>query len=268
VSEIDRFLKEAAGLSGPALIRWAFSTFGADGVSFASSLGAEDQIITHMIAENAPELPVFTLDTGRLYQETYDLIEKTRERYHLDISVFFPDSGRVEEMVRSKGPNLFYESIENRKLCCHIRKVEPLGRALSGQKAWIVGLRQEQSVTRQDLSPIEWDDNNGLIRIAPLATWSNDEVWEYIRKHDVPYHSLHEQGFPSIGCAPCTRAISAGEDVRAGRWWWEHPDHKECGLHAGDGTPAVSARTPGSDGDSTAHESQPAPFGIGRIRTD
>ena len=258
MSEIDRYRHETAGLSGPALITWAWSTFGSTGVSFASSLGSEDQVITHMIAEYAPQLPVFTLDTGRLYQETYDLLEKTRDRYHLDISIFFPDSGRVEEMVRSRGPNLFYESIENRKLCCHIRKVEPLGRALSGLSAWIVGLRQEQSVTRHDLNPIQWDEANGLVKIAPLADWSETQVWEFIHKHDVPYHPLHDRGFRSIGCAPCTRAVKPGEDARAGRWWWEQPEHKECGLHAGE--------SPGIEGGAKTATSRPSPFGIGKIQ--
>lgn len=258
MSEIDRYRQETTGLSAPAMITWALSTFGADGVSFASSLGAEDQVITHLIAEHAPRIPIFTLDTGRLYQETYDLLATTRERYHLDISVFFPEAKRVEEMVRARGPNLFYESIENRKLCCHVRKVEPLGRALSGLRAWIVGLRQEQAVTRQDLKPVAWDEANGLIKISPLAEWTELEVWDFIRKHEIPYHAFHDQGFPSIGCAPCTRAIRPGEDARAGRWWWEQPEHKECGIHAGES--AAGTVDPAT--------TSPTPFGIREIETN
>ena len=231
MSEIDRYRQETKGLSASAMITWALSTFEPDGVSFASSLGAEDQVITHLIAEHAREIPIFTLDTGRLYQESYDLLERTRKRYHLEISVFFPEAKRVEEMVRARGPNLFYESVENRKLCCQIRKVEPLGRALSSLRAWIVGLRREQAVTRQDLKAVEWDEANGLVKISPLAEWTETELWNFIHEHDIPRHALHDQGFPSIGCAPCTRAVEPGEEARAGRWWWEQPEHKECGLH-------------------------------------
>ncbi len=259
MSEIDRYRLETAGLSASAMTRWALSTFGPDGVSFASSLGAEDQVITHLIARHAPQIPVFTLDTGRLYQESHDLLGETRERYHLEISIFFPEAKRVEEMVRDHGPNLFYESVENRKLCCHIRKVEPLGRALSGLKAWIVGLRQEQSVTRQDLEPVDWDETNGLIKISPLAGWKESEVWDFIRKHDIPYHALHDQNFPSLGCAPCTRAVKPGEDARAGRWWWEQPEHKECGLHSG-----ARTRTKTADPANTSS----GPFGIRKVETN
>ena len=251
---IDGYRRETEQLSGPELLGWALATFGPHGVAFASSMGAEDQVITHMLADSAPHLRIFTLDTGRLYQETYELIEKTRARYTLDISLYFPDAGRVEEMVRTRGPNLFYESVENRKLCCRVRKVEPLGRALHGLSAWIVGLRRDQAVTRNDLNRIEWDEANGLVKSAPLAGWSESEVWEFIRKNEVPCHELHEQGFPSIGCAPCTRAIKPGEDTRAGRWWWEQPEHKECGLH--------------SAGEATASSPVPAPFGIGTLRND
>jgi len=251
--DIDRYRRETRNLRAPELIDWALSTFSAGGLTFASSLGAEDQVITDMIARHAPAIPLFTLDTGRLYQESYDLLAKTRDRYGPDISVFFPDAGQVERMVSEHGPNLFYDSVENRKLCCHVRKVEPLRRALAGKKAWIVGLRREQAVTRQALEPIQWDDANGLVKIAPLAAWSESEVWEYIREHDVPYHPLHDRGFRSIGCAPCTRAVRDGEDARAGRWWWEHPEHKECGLHSG------------NRGDTATGPGRPVPFGIRHI---
>ena len=200
-------------------------------ITFASSLGYEDQAITHIIATTKLNIPIFTLDTGRLFYETYDLIEKTESKYKIHINTFFPNSDSVQSMVTEKGINLFYYSIENRKLCCFNRKIEPLHRALVGNKAWICGLRREQSVTRQNVEIIEWDENNQLIKINPLLNWTEKELLDYIKTNNIPYNTLHDKGFPSIGCAPCTRAISEGEDVRAGRWWWESPDTKECGLH-------------------------------------
>ena len=201
-------------------------------IAFASSLGAEDQVLTHMIREIAPDTKIFTLDTGRMFQETYDLIDRTNARYKMKMEIYFPDYKQVENMVNDKGMNLFYESVENRKLCCHIRKIEPLHRALEGSDIWITGLRKEQSVTRNNNNLLELDENNhGRLKLNPLINWSEDEVWDFINKHKVPYNTLHDQGFPSIGCLPCTRAVQPGEDVRAGRWWWEMPEHKECGLH-------------------------------------
>ena len=167
-----------------------------------------------------------------LYQETYDLLAKTQKRYHnLRFKVYFPDAAAVEEMVQSKGINLFYESVENRKLCCGIRKVEPLKRALAQVDAWIVGLRKEQAVTRGDIQIFEWDAANGKVKVNPLADWTLQHVHDYIKEHKVDVNPLHAKGFISIGCAPCTRAVKPGEDIRAGRWWWENPDQKECGLH-------------------------------------
>ncbi len=198
---------------------------------FSSSLGAEDQVITHMLMQIDKKASIFTLDTGRMFPETYELIEKTEARYDFRIKVFFPDYQAVEQMVQSRGINLFYHSIENRKMCCHIRKIEPLKRALKGNEVWITGLRREQSPTRQDLQYAEWDSANRIIKVNPLLDWTEQQVWDYIRKHKIPYNSLHDKGFPSIGCQPCTRAVEPGEDVRAGRWWWENPDTKECGLH-------------------------------------
>lgn len=234
MNELSALQSEARGLSALELITWARGRFGPGGVVFASSMGAEDQVITHMISANAPDVPVFTLDTGRLFQQTHDLIEESRRRYGMPLGIYFPDYNRVEEMVRERGPNLFYESVENRKLCCHIRKVEPLERALAGRQAWITGLRQAQSVTRERLNPVEWDQANSLVKLAPLSSWTEDDVWDYIRENDVPYNKLHDQGYPSIGCAPCTRAVKPGEGTRSGRWWWENPAHKECGLHTDD----------------------------------
>lgn len=203
-----------------------------DKVKFASSMGAEDQVITHMLKLINSPMEIFTLDTGRMFPETYDLIEKTESRYKIRIRKFFPDAQQVEEMVNEKGINLFYNSIENRKQCCGVRKIEPLKRALNGLSAWITGLRKEQSTTRTDLKVAEWDENNQLVKFNPLHYWSENEIWSYIKVNNIPYNVLHDKGFPSIGCQPCTRAIEPGEDVRSGRWWWENPDTKECGLHA------------------------------------
>ena len=200
-------------------------------IMLATSLGYEDQVLTKMISTVDKEARVITLDTGRLFPETYDLIDRTRKKYGINIEVFFPDSEKVENMVKEKGINLFYDSIENRKLCCQIRKLDPLARAFNGMKGWITGLRKDQSVTRTDMQLVEWDDNNNMIKINPLINWSETDVIEYIDKHNIPYNPLHKKGFASIGCQPCTRAIEPGEDIRAGRWWWESPETKECGLH-------------------------------------
>jgi len=200
-------------------------------LAFSSSLGAEDQVITQMIAGIDPDVYMFTLDTGRLFPQTYDLLDITQQRYKVKIQVQFPDSKAVEDMVNNKGINLFYESIENRKLCCNIRKIQPLRRALEPVDFWISGLRREQSVTREDLSLVEWDDLNKKIKINPLIDWKSEDLWDYIKQFNIPYNPLHDQGYPSIGCLPCTRAVEPGEDIRAGRWWWENPEMKECGLH-------------------------------------
>lgn len=200
-------------------------------IVFASSLGVEDQVITYMISKIDSSASIITLDTGRMFPETYDLLHRTKSRYSLDIKSYFPNNQDVEKMVNSLGINLFYESIENRKLCCSVRKIQPLKRALQGSEAWITGLRRDQSVTRAGMNMVEWDESNSILKINPLWNWTESEVWEFVKKHDIPYNKLHDNGFPSIGCQPCTRAISAGEDLRAGRWWWELPESKECGLH-------------------------------------
>lgn len=202
-----------------------------DKIAFSTSMGPEDQVITHMISEIDPTANIFTLDTGRIFPETYDLMDRTSKKYKVNIRVYFPDANDVEEMVAKKGINLFYDSIENRKECCHVRKIKPLLRATRGLDAWITGLRREQSVTRKDMQWVERDENNNLLKINPLAHWSEQDVWDYINAHNVPVNSLHKKGYASIGCQPCTRAITEGEDVRAGRWWWENPETKECGLH-------------------------------------
>ena len=200
-------------------------------VSFANSLGAEDMILMDLIAKHAPTIEIFSIDTGRLPAETYDLIDRATKHYKRKIKVYFPEQSAVENYVRINGINGFRDSIAQRQDCCHARKVEPLQRALKGKSAWITGLRREQAVTRKNLSTSEFDQANGLQKYNPLIEWSEEDVWNYIHEHSVPYNALHDLGFPSIGCAPCTRAIEPGEDVRAGRWWWESAEQKECGLH-------------------------------------
>lgn len=200
-------------------------------IALSSSLGVEDQVLTDMVCKIDPRTRIFTLDTGRIFPETYSLISRTNQKYGIRMEVFFPDHTAVEKMVAEHGVNLFYDSVESRKLCCRVRKLEPLARAFGGLKVWVCGLRREQSVTRADMQVVEWDSINGMLKINPLIDWSEDDCWVYIEQHGVPYNKLHKQGFPSIGCQPCTRAVAQGEDVRAGRWWWESPEQKECGLH-------------------------------------
>jgi phosphoadenosine phosphosulfate reductase len=229
---IELLNEQWAKLSAQEILSKALELFGSK-ITFATSLGAEDQVITYMLSKIDKSANIITLDTGRVFPETYDLLHRTVNRYGIVIKSYFPDTTQVEEMVNTKGINLFYESIENRKLCCHVRKIVPLRRALQGKDAWITGLRREQSVTRTDFKIVEWDSANGLIKINPLLEWTKTQVWDFIKEKDIPYNKLHDQGFPSIGCQPCTRAIEKGEDLRAGRWWWEMPDSKECGLHGG-----------------------------------
>lgn len=201
-------------------------------VAFSSSLGYEDQVITDMILANGIDIRIFTLDTGRMFPESYTTLQKTNNRYDTKLEVYFPQSAGVEKLLTEKGPLSFYESIENRKECCFIRKVEPLNRALKGVKVWVTGIRAEQSNNRTGMQAIEWDGGHELFKYNPLLAWSFDEVKQYVKAHNVPYNPLHDKGFVSIGCAPCTRAILEGEDFRAGRWWWEDESKKECGLHA------------------------------------
>ena len=205
------------------------------GVLFSTSLGAEDQVLTDLILSIDKTVNIVTLDTGRLPYETYKTIEDTERKYGIKIQVQFPDYISVERMVKEKGVNLFYESIENRKECCSVRKLEPLARAMKDKTLWITGLRKEQSVTRADMKFAEWDEKYSVMKINPLLNWTEKQVWDYIKANNVPYNELHEKGYPSSGCAPCTRAIEEGEDSRAGRWWWEDPVTKECGLHWKDG---------------------------------
>ncbi|OIO37335.1 MAG: phosphoadenosine phosphosulfate reductase [Candidatus Omnitrophica bacterium CG1_02_46_14] len=213
------------------VLKWALDEFYPK-ITLASSFGAEDVVLIDMLAASEPKVKVFTLDTGRLNEETYELMDRIRSKYKIEIESYFPDPKKVEALERAKGFYSFRQSLENRKECCSIRKVEPLARALQGIRAWITGVRREQAVTRTGIEKIEVDrSRGGIFKINPLAAWTNEEVWDYIRKNKVPYNPLHDEGYPSIGCAPCTRAVKPGEEFRDGRWWWESKEHKECGLH-------------------------------------
>lgn len=218
-----------AGMSEPAGIQYLTEQF-PGAVAFSTSFGQEDQVLADIIWRNKLPVRVFTLDTGRLFQETYELMDLTRARYKQPFEVYFPETATVEKLVAEKGMNSFYDSVENRKECCYIRKVAPLNRALQGVKVWITGLRAEQSENRQGLEVLEWDEARGMYKYNPLIHWSYEDMLTYLDQHNVPFNKLHNQGFVSIGCAPCTRAIEPGEHPRAGRWWWEQ-SKKECGLH-------------------------------------
>jgi len=218
-------------MAAPQVLEWGLKEFHPR-IALASSFGAEDVALIDMLVKINSKARIFSLDTGRLPQETYDVMHEIQHKYGITIEVMFPDATRVESMVRAKGMNLFYESIENRKECCGIRKVEPLKRVLSTCAAWITGLRRDQNVTRATVNKVEVDaDHGAILKLNPIADWTSKMVWDYIKQHGVPYNKLHDRGYPSIGCAPCTRAVKPGEDERAGRWWWERPDTKECGLH-------------------------------------
>lgn len=217
VEKAKILLKKIAGEFSPAV--------------FANSLGAEDMVLTDLIHGEKLDIENFSLDTGRLPLETYDLIAKVKEHYGLALKLYYPRHDLAEDYTRQNGINAFYESVELRKGCCFVRKVEPLQRALAGKKAWITGMRAQQSTTRESLPVQLFDEGNGLEKFNPLADWTDKEVWAYIKLNKVPYNVLHDKFYPSIGCAPCTRAVTPGEDIRSGRWWWESPESKECGLH-------------------------------------
>lgn len=223
----DEFDKKTA----EEVLKFALEKFG-NKVGLASSFGAEDVVLIDLISKIDKNATIFTLDTARLHEETYDVTERVRKKYGVKIKAYFPDQKKVEELEKTKGFYSFRESLENRKECCGIRKVESLKRALSELDAWITGLRKEQVVTRTAIHKVQIDEtNNNIVKFNPLADWTEKQVWDYIKKNDVPYNKLHDKNFPSIGCSPCTRAIKPGEDFRAGRWWWENPETKECGLH-------------------------------------
>ena len=230
---IEKLNSDYANASAEAVLGFAVDRFGSE-ITLASSLGLEDQVLTHMYSTFSSKMDIFILDTGRLHQETYDVIEKTMTQYAFNYRILFPNKDDVEAMVSQKGPNHFYESLDNRKECCYVRKVEPLGRALNAYSAWITGIRRAQSIERTSVDFFEWDDANKMVKVNPLIKWSKDDVRDYINRHDIPYNILHDNGYPSIGCAPCTRAIEPGDDDRSGRWWWEEFVKKECGLHIRD----------------------------------
>jgi thioredoxin-dependent adenylylsulfate APS reductase len=238
VTVSEKVLSEVASKtmeSWPAerLITWAFERF-APRIALSASFGsAEGMVILHLMHRIDPtRTRVFTIDTGRLPQETYNLMDRVRDRFQIDIEVYFPQPEQVQALVRENGLNLFYESVEKRRTCCAVRKVEPLNRALADLDAWFAGLRPEQGVTRAEVRTVEVDElHEGRIKINPLAAWTKQDVWSYVREHSLPVNALHAQGYPSVGCAPCSRAIREGEDDRAGRWWWEHAEERECGIH-------------------------------------
>lgn len=228
INKIEELIRDLSPENSLALLAKMFP----GEVVFSTSLGYEDQVITHFIFSNNLPIEIFTLDTGRLFPETYSVLESTLQRYKKPIKTYYPQTSEIEKLVSEKGPNSFYNSLDDRKECCYIRKVEPLKRALKGNKIWITGIRAEQSGNRKDMPSLEWDEGNQIIKFHPIINWTLEEVKNYIAKHNIPYNSLHDKGFVSIGCAPCTRAIEEGDDFRAGRWWWEQNDKKECGLHS------------------------------------
>jgi phosphoadenosine phosphosulfate reductase len=229
-SSLPELLQSIQGLSNAQALALLAEKFPGQ-VTFSSSFSYEDQVITHDILENNIDISIFTLDTGRLFSETYSVWNSTNDRYNTKVKAYNPDYRLLETFVQKNGPNSFYESVDNRKNCCFIRKVEPLGRALKGNAIWVTGLRAEHSPTRKDLTTLEWDEGNQVIKYHPILHWTTEDVINYIRKNRIPYNPLHDRGFISIGCQPCTRAVRPGEDFRAGRWWWEDAEKKECGLH-------------------------------------
>lgn len=228
---IEQLRQELQGKNAGEIIQHISARFG-DKAVFSTSFGIEDQVITHLLATHHAKTAIFTLETGRLFTETYYVWNRTLERYNLPIKTYFPNTEAVEQLVGTKGPSSFYNSVEDRKECCYIRKIEPLRRAIKGYEVWLTGIRAEQSANREDMDYIEWDEVNQIIKVHPLFHWTLADVEDFLKTHQVPYNPLHDKGFPSIGCQPCTRAVAAGEDFRAGRWWWEDKSKKECGLHA------------------------------------
>jgi phosphoadenosine phosphosulfate reductase len=228
----SKIIPDCERASADMVLRWALEEF-SPRIALACSFQAEESVLIDMMHRmRGSDFRIFTLDTGRLNQETYDCMDAIRARYGISVEVFFPEATKVQDMVRAHGLNLFYNSVDERKLCCAVRKVEPLNRALKNLDAWITGLRREQALTRGTVSKVELDrDHGSILKINPLAEWRHDDIWDYIREHNAPFNRLHKQGYPSVGCAPCTRAVRPGDDLRAGRWWWENPETKECGLH-------------------------------------
>jgi len=231
MTELEQLKREITDKGLKEILRWVLEKFGPEKVVLASSFSLEDQVITHALVKINPKARIFTLDTGRLFQETYEVMQKTMDRYRIHYEVLFPATKEVEALVSETGPNSMYNSLSLRLKCCEIRKVKPLRRILATADAWICGLRREQGITRQEVEVIDWDKQFNIYKISPLAAWSEEELWRYIKDNAVPYNTLYDKGFRSIGCAPCTRPTKPEEDLRAGRWWWENPEHRECGLH-------------------------------------
>lgn len=231
MERLSEYSNAVKGLDAKEIISWAIQTFGTRKIILASSFSAEDQVITDLAIKTEKNARIFTLDTGRHFQETYDVWHQSVNFWGINYEIGFPETSDICELLEQNDPNLFYGNVESRKACCTVRKTKPLKKLLSTVNAWIVGLRSEQSITRIGLNPFEWDEPNGIYRISPLYNWSEQEVFEYVNKNKLPTSDLYSKGFRSIGCAPCTRAIGPDEDIRAGRWWWEEPEHKECGLH-------------------------------------
>ncbi|MDR2764190.1 MAG: phosphoadenylyl-sulfate reductase [Tannerella sp.] len=230
LEDIEQLNERFDGRPASEVLSWFLDAYGGR-IALASSMGPEDQALTDMMLKIDRNARIFTIDTGRLFPETCSLIDRTNLHYGIRLDVYFPQHAPVEAYVKQHGVNGFYESVALRKACCRARKIEPLVRALSTLDVWICGLRREQSVTRTGVRTVEWDADHALIKLSPLVHWSEKDVWDYLRANGVPYSRLHRQGFPSVGCQPCTRAVQPDEDVRAGRWWWENPEHRECGLH-------------------------------------
>ena len=231
LEEINNLNIKLKDLTAQELIEYFLNEY-SERAALSSSFGAEDQVLTHMMLNINKNANIFTLDTGRVPYETYNVMDSTNLKYGIKVNVFFPKNEDVEELYKKQGINGFYESIENRKACCNARKIEPLKRALKPLKVWITGLRASQNITRSNLPLVEWDETFNIIKLNPLINWSEEDIWNFIKTNNIPYNKLHDQGYPSIGCAPCTRAVKEGDDIRSGRWWWENPEHKECGLHA------------------------------------
>lgn len=231
MENLEEIKAALAGLSTIDKLKFLADQY-AGRIIFSTSFGWEDQAVTHLIFANNIPIKVFTLETGRLFPETYYVWNRTLEIYNKPIHAYYPQNELLQDMVNTKGPSSFYESVENRKECCYIRKIEPLKRALKGNEIWITGIRADQSANREDMHDLEWDESNQLIKFHPIFDWTLDDVKTYIKENNIVYNTLHDKGFPSIGCAPCTRAVQPGEDFRAGRWWWEDQSKKECGLHA------------------------------------
>jgi phosphoadenosine phosphosulfate reductase len=232
VSDLSKALRERAEDSISQLRR-AVAEF--KNVCYANSLGSESMVLTDLIWGSGPkldpEIEIFSIDTGRLHPETYDLIDRMQQRYGRALTIYYPKAEELEGWVGKNGINGFRDGLDQRRGCCEVRKVQPFRRAISGRGAWITGIRRGQSASRALAAPVEWDGVYGLHKVSPLLEWSENEIWEYIRRKRLPYNTLHDSGFPSIGCAPCTRAVQPGEDERSGRWWWERSDSRECGLH-------------------------------------